>query len=113
MKLAIIGGRDFLDYELLKSVVDKVKTPITLIVSGGANGADRLAERYARERGIPTKIFPAEWDKYDKRAGFLRNVDIITEADGVIAFWDGESRGTKSSIEIAEKQGKKVYIKGY
>lgn len=113
MKLAVIGGRDFVDYDHLKRVMQKIRTPIDLIVSGGAKGADSLAERYAQEFGIETKIFPADWDTYGKRAGFMRNQDIVNTADSILAFWDGQSKGTRSSIELAEKQGKTIHIEGY
>ncbi len=113
IKLAIIGGRDFQDYELVKATVAKVKSEIVAIVSGGAKGADSLAERYAREHGIPVEVYPADWNKHGRRAGFLRNQDIISACDAVIAFWDGVSAGTRSSIEIADKAGKSVHIEGY
>jgi hypothetical protein len=112
MKLAIIGSRDFTDYALLKETLAKVKSPIELIVSGGAKGADTLGENYAIEHGIPTKIHIPQWypdGKYDKSAGFKRNRLIINDADCVIAFWDGQSKGTKSSIDLAQSQGKIVH----
>ena len=108
MKLAVVGSRNFNDYNLLKSKLDQIhkRKPITLIVSGGAKGADSLSERWAKENSIETLIFIPDWNKYGKRAGFLRNEDIITNSDAVIAFWDGVSRGTESSINLAKKQGK-------
>jgi len=113
MKLAIVGGRDFDDYAGLKAVVDRVKTPITLIVSGAASGADSLARRYAQEHGIPLQEFPADWKTHGKRAGYLRNVDIISASDAVIAFWDGVSPGTESSIKLTKQQGKPIHIVDY
>lgn len=107
MKVAVIGSRGFNNYELIKETLSSLD--ITLVVSGGAMGADTLGERYARENGIPTKIFKPDWTK-GRGAGFLRNTDIINEADTVVAFWDGKSRGTLDSIKKAEKQGKKVLI---
>ena len=112
MKLAVVGSRNFSDYELLKSKLDLIhkRKPITLIVSGGAKGADSLSERWAKENNIPTKIFIPDWNKFGKKAGFLRNEDIIKNSDAVIAFWDGESRGTLSSINLAEKYKKSCLI---
>jgi len=107
MKVAVIGSRGFNNYELIKETLSSLD--ITLVVSGGAMGADTLGERYARENGIPTKIFKPDWTK-GRGAGFLRNTDIINEADTVVAFWDGKSKGTLDSIKKAEKQGKKVLI---
>lgn len=83
---------------------------ISEIVSGGARGADSLAERYAQENDIQLTVFPAEWDKYGKSAGYRRNHQIIDYADVVLAFWDGQSKGTKHAIELAEKQNKPVFI---
>jgi len=115
MHIAIVGGRDFDDYDLLtKSVIKHYDiTEIDGIVSGGAKGADSLAERYAKEHGIYMKVFPAEWDLYGKSAGFRRNVRIITSSDIVFAFWDGHSKGTKHSIDIAKKQNKILHIINY
>jgi len=112
MKLAIIGSRSFNDYDKLKNEVDKIKD-ITTIISGGAKGADTLAEKYAFEKNIPIKIFPANWSKFGKQAGIIRNKEIIDNCDKVIAFWDGESRGTKNSITVAKNKGKEVILVYY
>lgn len=110
MKLAIIGSRNFNDYAWLKRVLT-FRFPVPeLVVSGGAGGADSLAERWAEERGIKTLIYKADWDLHGKKAGILRNVDIINACDEVLAFWDGESRGTKDMIDRADKKGLKVFI---
>lgn len=83
---------------------------IEAVVSGGARGADTLAERYAQERGLQMIVFPAEWKKYGRRAGFIRNVDIIRECDVCFAFWDGESHGTQHDIELCEHMNKQCFI---
>jgi len=108
MKVAVIGSRTFDKYESVYNILSKLK--ITEIISGGAKGADSLAERYAKENNIPTKIFLPDWKTYGKKAGFLRNTQIIEECEMVVAFWDGESKGTKDSLDKAEKLGKKVMI---
>lgn len=108
MKVSVIGSRSFTNYELLTSILDRID--ITLLISGGANGADKLGERYANERGIPTKIFYPDWEKHGRKAGFIRNSDIINESEYVVAFWDGQSLGTKDSIRKAEKENKKILI---
>jgi hypothetical protein len=79
---------------------------ITLVISGAARGADKLGEQWAINNNIKTLIFPADWDKYGKAAGFIRNEDIIKNCDGVIAFWDHKSNGTKHSILLCEKYNK-------
>lgn len=108
MKVAIIGSREFNDYELLCNSLEKVKDKITLIISGGARGADSLAERFASENNIKTLIYKPDWDKFGKRAGFLRNKDIIAAADIIVAFWDGASKGTESGINLAEQYEKRI-----
>lgn len=113
MKLAIVGSRSFCDYELLKTKVNEHFSNVQTIVSGGAKGADALGERYAKDNGINTEIHVPEWDRYGKSAGYRRNVDIINNADSVIAFWDGESKGTKHSIDIAKKLGKSIVVIRY
>ncbi|MBC8306892.1 MAG: DUF2493 domain-containing protein [Pelagibacterales bacterium] len=108
MKVAIIGSRGFDDYNLVEATMEEFHSTnfqTTTLVSGGAKGADRLGEKWANNHNIPTKIFLAEWDKYGRAAGFIRNKDIIANADYVIAFWDGESKGTKHSLDLCEKNG--------
>lgn len=113
MKVIIAGSRTFNDYELLKTFADRLLRNLTNveIVSGGARGADSLGERYAKEKGYKLKIFPAEWDKYGKSAGFMRNIVMGDYADGLIAFWDGKSSGTKHMIDYARQKGLKVGVK--
>jgi hypothetical protein len=105
MKLAVIGSRGFNDYELLKLHLNNViqNNRVTHIVSGGALGADSLAERFAKENNIETLIFLPDWKTHGKAAGFIRNKDIVSNADMVVAFWDGKSKGTKHSIDLANK----------
>ena len=105
-RLVVAGSRDFDDYTLLAAELDKLlagKTNIT-IVSGTARGADRLGERYAAEHNLQIERFPAEWEKYHKGAGPIRNAKMVQSADAVIVFWDSESSGTKNIIECARKE---------
>ena len=106
MKVIIAGCRNFFDYELLKTKCDiylsSVKQQVE-IVSGTANGADKLGEKYASEKGYPVKQFPADWDKYGKSAGYKRNEEMAKYADALIAFWDGKSKGTGHMIDLAKK----------
>jgi hypothetical protein len=114
-KVIIAGGRDFSDYQLLVEKCDKYlanKTNIE-IVSGTAKGADSLGERYAKERGYSVKTFPADWAAFGKRAGYLRNEQMANYANALIAFWDGESRGTKHMIDIATEKGLLVKVVPY
>lgn len=112
MKLAIVGSRTFTNYNVLeKFILDNINIQnIEQIISGGAIGADKLGEVFAKKYSIPTIIFKPDWNLYGKKAGFLRNNDIIGACDTVIAFWDGESKGTKHSIDISKEMGKNVII---
>lgn len=110
MKLAIIGSRGFNDYAWLKRVLT-FRFPVPeLVVSGGAGGADSLAERWSEERGIKTLVLKPDWELHGKKAGFLRNLEIITACDEVLAFWDGESKGTANSLGHAKKQKKPTTV---
>ena len=109
MKLIIAGSREFTDYELLTEMLaakDLNADTVTEVVSGCARGADRLGEKWAGAQGIPIARFPANWDSYGKRAGYVRNSEMAEYADACIVFWNGSSKGTKHMIDIAKrKQG--------
>jgi hypothetical protein len=113
MKLAIVGSRSFNDVKLLHEILDKHKDAITLVISGGAVGADLLGEEWAKKHNIPVKIFYPDWKKHGKSAGMIRNKLIIEECDRCIAFWDGKSNGTKNSISICKKLNKPFKIINY
>jgi hypothetical protein len=114
-RVAVIGSRTFDDKERLYKILTKNKDKIKLIVSGGASGADTLATDWAKDYGIPYLVFPAMWHDpetggYDKGAGFRRNRYIIQYSDIVIAFYDGVSKGTANSLEIAKQLNKPIKI---
>jgi hypothetical protein len=113
LSLAVIGGRDFADYARLCRVLDSARSPIKEIVSGRADGADSLGARYALERGIWVRELVPLWKMLGKRAGMLRNSDIIESADAVVAFWDGRSKGTADSIRKAGLRGLPVHVVRY
>lgn len=107
-RIIVAGSRDFADKERLYKALDSHLAYINdgvEIVSGHCRGADILGEQYAREHNIPLIVFPADWDKYGKRAGYIRNkqmAEYASEENGVlIAFPIGESRGTKMMIKLA------------
>ena len=112
MKVIIAGGRNFNDYEFLSRVCDIVLSRQTAVevVSGTANGADTLGEKYAYDNGLLIKKFPADWDKYGKSAGYRRNSQMADYADALIAFWDGASKGTKHMIDLARRGNLKVKV---
>lgn len=80
------------------------------IVSGGARGADKLGELYAHTNLHSLKVFPADWEKFGKSAGYIRNEEMAKYADCLVAFWDGKSRGTKHMIDLAHKHGLQVRV---
>lgn len=106
MKVIIAGGRKFNNYELLKSSINNLNIQIDEVVCGGALGADMLGKKFAEENNIPVKMFMAQWDVYGKRAGYLRNKAMGDYADYLIAFWDGQSKGTKMMIDIMKENNK-------
>ena len=82
----------------------------TVIVSGGAAGVDRIAEDYAHRHELSVLVYHPDWQAHGKAAGAKRNQQIVDRADRVIAFWDGKSKGTKITIDMARRAGKLVEI---
>lgn len=107
-RVIVCGGRDFDDYNLLKSYLDTHE--ISTIIHGNARGADSLADRYARENAIDRIVYPANWEGHGKSAGFIRNSMMLNHGkpDKVIAFPGG--RGTEMMIDIAKKAGVEVCV---
>lgn len=128
-KIIVAGGRDFDDYGYLHQKVGEVlansesyfygmagdyaRYDNVEIVSGGARGADFLGERFAEENIMPLKQFPADWDAHGRAAGIIRNEEMARYADMLIAFWDGQSRGTKHMIDTALDHGLEVHVFRY
>lgn len=117
-RVIIAGGRDFNDYSLLKAKCDnilaeKTTTHRIIVVSGAAKGADSLGEQYAREKGYTIEKYPADWNTHGRAAGPIRNAQMANSADALIAFWDGQSKGTKSMINIAKTKGLGVRVISY
>ncbi len=113
----VVGSRTFTDYDLLRTKLNHILKNHNniIIVSGGAKGADSLAEQYAKEKGYPVKIFPADWGRYGKSAGYRRNElmhQYISKVKnrGVVAFWQNNSKGTAHNFELAKKYGNPIRI---
>lgn len=104
MIVAVIGSRNFQDFSLLEATLSSLPE-ITQIVSGGAKGADSLAEIFANQRHISVVVIKPDWKQYGKGAGIVRYRKIIEVADMVVAFWDGKSKGTSSSLSMAKAKG--------
>lgn len=112
IRVAIVGSREYPDLELVRQFVRKLaaKYPRATVVSGGAQGVDQAAEAQAGRLGLKTLIFPADWDRYGRSAGFRRNTTIVEHADVVVAFWDGQSRGTLDTTAKAIIAQKKLFV---
>lgn len=112
MKLIVAGSRGFTDefYDQLARKITESWSGVTEIVSGGARGADSLGELYAKERKLKLTVFPADWQLHGKGAGYIRNQRMADYADACFVMWDGESRGSKHMITLAEKAGIPVLV---
>ncbi len=107
MKVAIVGSRNLIIEDLEKYVPECV----TEIISGGAKGVDECAKRFAAERGIKFTEYLPEYNKYGKGAPLKRNEEIIKNADAVIAFWDGKSKGTGYVVKKCYELDKPIEVK--
>lgn len=107
-RIAVVGSREFWNVPEIKARIMGLPLDAT-IVSGGAKGPDSIAVRVAETRRMKTQVFPADWSK-GRGAGLARNTTIVEDCDQVLAFWDGESRGTADTIEKAKKAGKPVQV---
>jgi len=114
-RVMITGSREWTDEEKIRKALSGLPEGST-VVHGNARGADKIADRIAKELGFEVDVFPAKWREEGRRAGFLRNQRMVTSGiDKVIAFWDGESRGTAHAIYVAKELGirtKVVYPQG-
>lgn len=110
MKVIVAGTRYITDMDAVAKALDSSCFEITEVVCGMARGVDLLGLKWAETFNVPVKKFPANWAKFGKRAGFLRNKEMAAYADALIAVWDGQSRGTKHMIEFARMKGLKIYV---
>lgn len=101
MRVAIIGSRCFTDFDLTPFIPEGT----TEIVSGGARGVDTVAKQYAVKHGLKLREFLPEYNIYGAKAPLVRNISIIRNADIVLAFWDGESHGTRFVIDNCKRLG--------
>ncbi len=106
MEIAIIGSRNL----MVNNLENYLPTGISEIVSGGARGIDTCARAYAESHGLKLTEFLPEYEKDGRAAPLKRNLQIISYADEVYAFWDGSSRGTKFVIDQCKKADKKIRI---
>ena len=125
MKVIIAGSRSINDFDIVQKAISLCPFSISEVVSGGANGVDLLGEEYGRKENIPIKVFKPSWGnldvpgaivktnkygEYNAKAGIDRNEQMGNYADGLIAVWDGVSKGTDHMINYMKKLGKKVFV---
>lgn len=128
-RIIVAGGRDFNDKYLMEDNLMEWILDIYLenhnsdekvvleFITGKARGADTLGEMFAKEHDYKVKEFPADWNKYGKSAGYIRNkqmAEYAAKSNGVLfAFWDGKSKGSKNMIDLANKYGLEVHVINY
>jgi hypothetical protein len=111
MKVIIAGSRSITNYALLRETIERSGYHITEVVSGTARGVDRMGERWAAEHNIPVKKFPADWSKHGKKAGFIRNQEMVNYADALVGIWDGQSNGMRDTMRRADaKEGMRCFV---
>lgn len=111
--LAIVGSRKINNEQIVNRIINCCKFIFgkpTKVVSGGANGVDKIGQSWANKNNIETSIFIPDWEHEGKKAGMLRNHDIIKNCDLCLAIWDGESHGTQHDFELCEKYKKDLLI---
>lgn len=108
MRLAVVGSRNWKDWLAVRREINTIKPD--MLISGGAAGVDKMAEAVALRDGYYMEIYKPDWAKHGRAAGAVRNKQIVDVCDKLIAFWDGKSKGTKISIDMAEKAGKLLKV---
>lgn len=113
MRLAVVGSRTITDENLVFGYLDSFRKThrVDLVISGGAKGVDTIAEGWAKQNGIEIRVIHPDYHSHLPRvAPLIRNREIVNLSDYVIAFWDGQSRGTSFVIDYAKKTGKQLDI---
>ena len=110
MKTIIAGSRNITDVKVVTRAIERSGIKISLVLSGKAKGVDILGELWARENNISVEGFLPDWKRYGRAAGLKRNIEMIENADALIAIWDGKSRGTAHTIKEARKKGIFVFV---
>ncbi len=109
MRIAIVGSRH-IEGDIRPLILSRLPVGTSEIVSGGAEGVDRMAAALAADLRLPLQEFLPNYDEFGKAAPLKRNEQIVDYADEVLAFWDGDSHGTRHTILTAIKVGKPVHI---
>ena len=99
----IAGPRRVTDYPIVEAAIAASGFSITKVISGGAKGVDSLGEWWAIDHNIPYEVVNAQWNKYGRAAGPIRNKEMADMAEAAIVIWDGVSKGSKNMIETAKR----------
>jgi hypothetical protein len=116
MKLIVAGGRDFLDYDKCKAVLDHFLQNTSeeiIVLCDKARGADTLGEWYAQQYLDGVEYYPADWERHGKPAGYIRNREMAKNATHLVAFWDGRSKGTEHMIDLAKEYNLNIRVIKY
>lgn len=112
MRVLVCGSRDWSRLAKIAARMNALPDG-SIVMHGGARGADRIAANYAEGLGLGVEEYRADWQRHGRKAGIVRNLDMLdAKPDLVIAFWDGGSRGTRHTIEEAERRGIPVEVYG-
>lgn len=109
-KVIIAGGRGVTDPALVFAAMQEAPFEVREVISGGAQGADTLGEKWAAYHSLPVTRVPARWDLHGKAAGPIRNREMAEYADACVCVWDGRSPGTRNMIEAATRLGVPVFV---
>ena len=107
MKLMVCGSRSITDtdwiYRQIDACVSENHFEDIIIIEGDAQGVDKAAGLWAEQHGYQIKKHPADWNKYGRGAGFVRNKEMVESCDFCLILWDGKSKGTKHDLELCQK----------
>lgn len=111
-RIAFVGSRNFIDLSFVRWCVISIyrKYGRFVLVSGGAKGPDTAAENQAKVLGLKRIIYYADWNRFGPSAGPIRNEEIVQNSDFIIAFWDGKSSGTQSTLKFAKQYNKPIKL---
>ena len=120
IKILVCGSRSFDNetfvenylFKFFEYLKNKIENIDIIIISGMAKGPDLFAVNFAKKYNYEVEKYPADWEKHGKSAGYIRNKEMVEISDIVISFWDGISKGTLNSIELAKKKGIPTFVAG-
>lgn len=115
VRLIVSGSRDICNEILVCGILQRYYVEVfdfdvDAVITGGARGVDSIAHKWARLIGLRTIVRNADWDRYGKSAGPIRNREMLEYGNTLLAIWNGKSKGTKDMIDISLKRGVVTYV---